>query len=101
MADIDGGDACACLREVYSTRMGKLMLRVCIGLLCWPAFTFAQPAAADAATKTVVFLGDSLSAGFGVKPAEAFPALVGEKIREAGLPYQVENAGLSGDTTAG
>lgn len=52
-------------------------------------------------TKTVVFLGDSLSAGYGVKTSEAFPVLIGEKIRAAGLPYQVENAGLSGDTTAG
>jgi acyl-CoA thioesterase I len=51
--------------------------------------------------KTVVFLGDSLTAGLGVQPTEAFPALVGEKIRAAGLPYQVENAGLSGDTSAG
>lgn len=51
--------------------------------------------------KTVVFLGDSLSAGYGVKPNEAFPVLIGEKIRAANLPYQVENAGLSGDTTAG
>lgn len=51
--------------------------------------------------KTVVFLGDSLTAGLGVQPTEAFPALVAEKIRAAGLPYQVENAGLSGDTSAG
>ena len=53
------------------------------------------------AKKTIVFLGDSLTAGLGVQPAEAFPALVGEKIRAAGLPYDVENAGLSGDTSAG
>ena len=51
--------------------------------------------------KTVVFLGDSLTAGFGLPPGEAFPALIGEKIRAAGLPFQVENAGLSGDTSAG
>ena len=51
--------------------------------------------------KTVVFLGDSLSAGYGVKPNESFPALIGEKVRAAALPYRVENAGLSGDTTAG
>ncbi len=56
---------------------------------------------ANACARIVVFLGDSLSAGLGVKPAEAFPALVQEKIRAAGLPYQVVNAGLSGDTTAG
>ncbi|HEY2140027.1 MAG TPA: arylesterase [Chthoniobacterales bacterium] len=49
----------------------------------------------------MVFLGDSLTAGLGVQPGEAFPALVADKIRGAGLPYQVENAGLSGDTSAG
>jgi acyl-CoA thioesterase-1 len=58
-----------------------------------------QPAAAQ--KKTIVFLGDSLSAGSGVKPEQAFPALVGDKIRERGLPFQVVNAGVGGDTTAG
>jgi len=59
------------------------------------------PDARAAETKTVVFLGDSLTAGFGVERAEAFPALVADKIRAAGLPFEVENAGLSGDTSAG
>ena len=57
--------------------------------------------AADTPRKTIVFLGDSLTAGFGVERSEAFPALVAEKIRAAGLPFEVENAGLSGDTSAG
>ena len=57
--------------------------------------------AETAPAKTIAFLGDSLSAGFGVKPSEAFPALIDGKIRAANLPYQVENAGVSGDTTAG
>ncbi|CAN5580967.1 arylesterase [soil metagenome] len=56
---------------------------------------------ATPAPKTIVFLGDSLSEGAGVKPQEAFPALVQEKIRERGLPWQVVNAGVGGDTTAG
>jgi acyl-CoA thioesterase-1 len=51
--------------------------------------------------KKIVFLGDSLTAGLGVQKSEAFPALVAEKIRAAGLPFEVENAGLSGDTSAG
>jgi acyl-CoA thioesterase-1 len=59
------------------------------------------PETPASASKSVVFLGDSLTAGLGVQPGEAFPALVGDKIRAAGLPYQVENAGLSGDTSAG
>jgi acyl-CoA thioesterase-1 len=53
------------------------------------------------AKKTIVFLGDSLTAGLGVQNSEAFPALVAEKIRAGNLPFDVENAGLSGDTSAG
>lgn len=56
--------------------------------------------AADA-KRSVVFLGDSLTAGLGVQPSEAFPALIGAKIRAADLPFEIQNAGLSGDTSAG
>ncbi len=49
----------------------------------------------------MVFLGDSLSAGYGIRSTQAFPAVIAEKIRAAQLPYQVENAGVSGDTAAG
>lgn len=52
---------------------------------------------------TVVFLGDSITAGYGLDNpgAEAYPALIQEKIRAASLPWRVVNAGISGDTTAG
>lgn len=49
----------------------------------------------------VVFLGDSLSAGAGVRPEEAFPALVAERMRAEGIAGSVVNAGISGDTTRG
>lgn len=49
----------------------------------------------------VVFLGDSLTAGYGLSEEEAFPARVGELLAEEGLPVRVVNAGVSGDTTAG
>lgn len=52
------------------------------------------------APKTVVVLGDSIAAGYGVDPSEAYPALLEEKIRSAGLHFTVVNAGVSGDTTA-
>lgn len=55
--------------------------------------------AADA--RTVVVLGDSLAAGFGLEGAQAFPALVQQKIQEAQLNFEVINAGVSGDTSAG
>lgn len=49
----------------------------------------------------VVILGDSLAAGFGVDPSEAFPALVQKRAEALGWPVTVVNAGVSGDTTAG
>ncbi len=49
----------------------------------------------------LVFLGDSLSAGMGVDPAAAFPALIEKKIEAADWDFQVVNAGVSGDTTSG
>ncbi len=49
----------------------------------------------------VLFLGDSLSAGYGLPAEEAFPALVQAHIDAAGLDYRVVNAGVSGDTSAG
>ena len=52
-------------------------------------------------TKSLVFLGDSLTAGLGLDPDEAYPAVVQKKIDAAGLPWRVVNAGISGDTTAG
>lgn len=52
-------------------------------------------------TKSVIFFGDSLTAGYGVDPDEAYPALIQQKIDQAGLAWRVVNAGLSGETTAG
>jgi acyl-CoA thioesterase-1 len=54
-----------------------------------------------AKTKTVVFFGNSLTAGYGLSPSEAFPALIQSKIDLMGLPYTVVNAGVSGETTSG
>jgi acyl-CoA thioesterase-1 len=64
----------------------------------------AQPATNATETgqsaKTVVVLGNSIAAGYGVEPSQAYPALLQEKIRSAGLNFYVVNAGVSGDTTA-
>ena len=51
-------------------------------------------------TKTILFFGNSLTAGMGLDPSEAFPQLIQKKIDSLDLPYQVINAGLSGETTA-
>ena len=59
----------------------------------------AKPAAAK--KKTIVFFGNSLTAGYGLSPSEAFPALIQKKLDSLNLPYTVVNAGVSGETTSG
>lgn len=54
-----------------------------------------------AATKTIVFFGNSLTAGYGVEPNQAFPAIVQRRIDSLDLPYKVVNAGVSGETSSG
>lgn len=49
----------------------------------------------------VLFLGTSLTAGYGLPAEQAYPALVQERIDAEGLDYRVVNAGVSGDTSAG
>ncbi len=49
----------------------------------------------------ILALGDSLTAGFGVKEEESYPAKLQLKVASAGFPHKVINAGVSGDTTAG
>lgn len=56
---------------------------------------------ADAAHPTILFVGTSLTAGYGLDPAEAWPTLIQDKLTEARLPYRVVNAGVSGETSAG
>lgn len=52
--------------------------------------------------KNILFFGNSLTAGYGLdSQEEAFPALIQQKIDSLELPYQVTNAGLSGETSAG
>ncbi len=51
--------------------------------------------------KTILFLGNSLSAGYGLEPEQAFPALIQQKIDSLGWPFYVVNAGLSGETSSG
>ena len=63
-----------------------------------PTATTAKPAAGK---KRLLFFGNSLTAGLGVEPEEAFAGLVGHYVDSLGLQYEVVNAGLSGETTAG
>jgi acyl-CoA thioesterase-1 len=49
----------------------------------------------------IVALGDSLTAGYGLRPSEAYPAILQERLTGQGYRVRVVNAGVSGDTTAG
>jgi acyl-CoA thioesterase-1 len=55
----------------------------------------------DPPANTIVVLGDSLSAGYGVKLEKAWPSLLEKSIIDNGLNFKVLNAGISGDTTSG
>lgn len=65
-----------------------------LGLVCTKATAQTRP-------YTIVALGDSLTAGFGVRRSEAFPARLDARLKAAGYGVRIANAGLSGDTTAG
>jgi acyl-CoA thioesterase I len=69
-------------------------------MAAWAQPSAVAPGKAEVARKTVVVLGDSIAAGLGVDPSEAYPALLQEKIDAAGLNFTVVNAGVSGDTSA-
>ena len=71
-----------------------------------PAPRAAEPqraTASDAASAIprIVMLGDSLTAGYGLDKPQSFPALLQQRLNEAGYRYEVVNAGVSGDTSAG
>ena len=65
-----------------------------VALILWSAET-------DQKRKTIIFFGDSITAGYGLSMEEAFPNLIQNKVDSLGLDYEVINAGLSGEATAG
>jgi acyl-CoA thioesterase I len=81
--------------------LAALLCGVVLGLPMPPTDRASAPAEPGRERKTIVVLGDSLAAGYGVDPSEAFPAVLQKKIDEAGCNFTVVNAGVSGDTTAG
>jgi acyl-CoA thioesterase-1 len=72
--------------------MKKALCLAVIGLLFMGATTVPQ---------VIVFYGDSLTAGYGIDPDSAFPALVGKALENKGKEVKIVNAGLSGETSAG
>ena len=66
-----------------------------------PAQGGGAPTPLSSGRRTLLILGTSLTAGLGLDPEQAYPALLQQKIDSAGLPYEVVNAGVSGETSAG
>lgn len=66
-----------------------------------PKAAEAKVPVAGATEPRIVILGDSLTAGLGLPMAQAFPSRLQRHVEEEGLHYQVVNAGVSGDTSAG
>src|SRR5205814_8940267 len=70
-----------------------------LSILCAQAAWSATPTSSG--MKMILVLGDSLSDGFQLKRSEAYPALIANKLRDAGLNLQVTNASATGGTTEG
>lgn len=78
---------------VWKLPMGKILPFLLISAL--------MALQAVIAPQVIVFYGDSLTAGYGLDPEAAFPALVEKELLEKGKDVKVVNAGLSGETSAG
>lgn len=70
--------------------VGKIAVFIVVAMIIQPA-----------EQKVILFFGDSITAGFGLDPDDAFPAVVGKSLTKSGVDVQVINAGLSGETSAG
>jgi acyl-CoA thioesterase I len=76
-------------------------LRAVVGLLILCLISLAGLAFSAPQPKIILFLGDSITAGYGLDPSQAYPALIQEKIDAKRWQFKVVNAGQSGDTSAG
>lgn len=76
-------------------------MKAAILLICTVLTTAGSILASGTDEKSILVLGDSLSAGYGLDPDLAYPALLEKRLRAGGYAYKVVNAGISGDTSAG
>jgi acyl-CoA thioesterase-1 len=77
-------------------RLKSVTARISCAVLLWLVATGATPQ-----PRVILFLGDSITAGYGLEPSQAFPALIQQKINANGWNFKAVNAGQSGDTSAG
>ena len=79
----------------YRRRRAAIYLSI-LSVFWLPSHTFTA-----APQKLILFLGDSVTAGYGLEPSQAYPAIIQEKIDAKSWQFKVVNAGQSGDTSAG
>lgn len=87
----------AVMKQITTLRL-PFLIRTAIPVLLSALFAFT-PAAAD--TVKIVAFGDSLTAGYGLPPGEAFPDRLAQSLAERGHDVEIINAGVSGDTASG
>jgi acyl-CoA thioesterase-1 len=89
-----------CLVRFSTLRTKSRLVRAwALGVCCWLIVAIAD--AAGAPERTILVLGDSLSAGYGIKPAQGWVALLEQRLRDQGYGYRVVNASVSGETSGG
>ena len=86
---------------IFMTTVTMAMLVLFTGCQKEQETAAARPVASTAPAGTVVAVGDSLTAGYGVSPSDAYPAQLERKLKQAGYGWQVINAGNSGETSSG
>jgi len=79
----------------YRRRRALIYLSI-LSILLLPSHPFAATP-----QKVILFVGDSITAGYGLEPEQAYPAIIQEKIDAKSWQFKVVNAGQSGDTSAG
>ncbi|MGM0945877.1 MAG: arylesterase [Bacteroidota bacterium] len=99
------------MKKTTFTQLAMMISLMGLLFACGPENESAKATAEEASTsikdsdvetkKTILFFGNSLTAGYGLDSEDAFPALVQQRIDSLGLDYRVINGGLSGETTAG
>jgi acyl-CoA thioesterase I len=85
-------------KRVKQWRTGALLIGIAL-LLSSQSVTAASHDSSS--VKRILVLGDSLSQGFGLRSSQAYPTLLAEKLRAAGLNFEIINASQSGGTTEG
>lgn len=81
--------------------LGQMVLLLCAVNMATVVMPSPVSAATPGGTIRIVALGDSLMAGYGLGPGEALPDVLQRRLRAEGMSVEIQNAGVSGDTTAG